>query len=265
LGAELRNSIKENTVWFHPNGQGGDIQDISFTFNTGSVWYKRIRDWMAAAMKRWNGLVQVAMTDLGGNLDILSTFRPGEKLLFDLYDNPKEVNRLTWEAHEAWWAFFDEFNKVLQPVNPGYSSWAPLFSTEPFYMLQCDFCYMISPSMFDEFVKPELAATCRELTHPFYHLDGPGQLPHLDSLLSIEELKGVQWVPGERQPDLLEWLDVYKKIHAAGKKMQVWGSRETVDTIIDTLGDGRGVIATLYVDISEEKKVEKWLAGYRAI
>lgn len=264
LGADLVNTPSERTVWFKPPDQA-DIKDLSFTFNTNTVWFKRIRDLMRAGNDRWGGLVQVAMTDMGGNLDIVSSFRPGEKLLFDLYDNPDQVKRLTWEAHRAWWAFFDEFNKALLPANPGFSSWAPLFSTEPYYMLQCDFCYMISPSMFDEFVKPELAATCKKLTDPFYHLDGPGQLPHLDSLLSIDELKGIQWVPGERRPDLGQWLDVYKRIHAAGKKMQIWGGLETVDKIIDALGDGRGIIATLVGDAGQEKRIEKWLAKYGAL
>ena len=47
---------------------------------------------------------------------------------------------------------------------------------------------LISPQMFDEFAKPELEATCERLPRAFYHLDGPGQLPHLDSLLEIENL-----------------------------------------------------------------------------
>ena len=58
--------------------------------------------------------------------------------------------------------------------------------------------------MFDE-SKPELAASCRRLKNAFYHLDGLGQLPHLKSLLSIPELKGIQWVPGDGQPDVTEW------------------------------------------------------------
>ena len=33
------------------------------------------------------------MTHLGSNLDTVATFRPGEKLLLDLYDAPEEVKR----------------------------------------------------------------------------------------------------------------------------------------------------------------------------
>jgi hypothetical protein len=38
------------------------------------------------------------------------------------------------------------------------------------------------------------------LPRTFYHLDGIGQLHHLDLVLSIAELDGVQWVPGDGKP-----------------------------------------------------------------
>jgi 5-methyltetrahydrofolate--homocysteine methyltransferase len=53
----------------------------------------------------------------------------------------------------------------------------------------------------------------------FYHLDGKGELPHLDQLLAIEELAGVQWVPGEGSPPLQEWPEVLNKIADSDKKI----------------------------------------------
>jgi hypothetical protein len=44
--------------------------------------------------ERFQGVVQIGMPDLGGNLDILASFRPNEKLLLDLVDEPEEVKRL---------------------------------------------------------------------------------------------------------------------------------------------------------------------------
>ena len=79
---------------------------------------------------------------------------------------------------------------------------------------------MISPEMFDEFVKPELIESSLKLPRTFYHLDGSGQLSHLDSLLTIQTLDGVQWVPGAGNPECAEWPEVYQKISAAGKKIQ---------------------------------------------
>ncbi|MCE5198636.1 hypothetical protein LLG39_06645 [bacterium] len=240
MGCELE--CGNDTVWFHPK-EIKEIAEISFKYNPDNIWLHRIKDICRAAVERWEGLVQVGMTDLGGNLDILSSFRPSERLLLDLYDYPEEVKRLTWEAHEMWWKYFDEINTVLQPTNPGYTAWAPMFSEEPYYILQCDFCYMIGPETFDEFVKPELAASCKRLTNPFYHLDGPGELPHLDSLLSIPELKGIQWIAGTNNIHADEqWPVVYRKVRDAGKLIQTSSYDNNFEPLVAYLGSGKGII-----------------------
>lgn len=262
LGAILNKG--ESTCWFHPV-KIEEIADLRFQYVSDNVWFNRTKDIYRAAIDRWDGLVQIAMTDLGGNCDILSTFRPGEKLLLDLYDYPQEVKRLTWEAHNVWWRYFDEINNILQPMNPGYTAWARIFSKEPYYMLQCDFSYMISPDMFDEFVKPEIVASCQKLNNAFYHLDGPGQLPHLDSILEIKELKGVQWAPGAGQLDYTEWPEVYKKIRDAGKLIQTWGDMKTLDTLVEQIGSGEGIIIFSDAYSSEENNAIEFLKKYNAI
>jgi 5-methyltetrahydrofolate--homocysteine methyltransferase len=121
---------------------------------------------------------------------------------------------------------------------------------------------MIGPDMFDEFVKPELEACCRKLTNAFYHLDGPGQLPHLDSLLQIEELAGVQWVPGAGQPDVTHWPEVYRKIHEAGKLIQLWGGPRVLDTVAEQVGTAEGIIVIGGAPMEEREEIIEWMAGY---
>jgi 5-methyltetrahydrofolate--homocysteine methyltransferase len=239
LGATLDNS--SGRVWFHPPDDT-PATELHFEYDPENVWLRRVEEICAAAAKRWQGRVLVGMTDLGGNLDILAAFRPGEKLLLELYDSPDEVKRLTWEAHEIWHRVYCQINDGMQAAQAGYTDWAGIYSEVPCYMLQCDFSYMISPQMFDEFAKPELEATCARLPRAFYHLDGPGQLPHLDSLLAIENLNGVQWVPGAGNPGCDRWPDVYAKIHAAGKKIQIIdGGFDTLDTVVRQLDSARGI------------------------
>ncbi len=260
LGAKLTNRTDHPTVWFEPD-RPRLIGELAPTYDADNVWLNRVKDVCRAAMDRWGGQVQVAMTDLGGTLDILSSFLPSEQLPLDLYDHPDDVKRLAWQVHELWFRYFNEIDAALRPTNPGYTAWTPIYSETPYYMLQCDFCYMISPAMFDEFVKPELAATCARLDHPFYHLDGPGQLPHLDSLLSIPELSGVQWITGAGNPDQRYWPEVYRKIHAAGKRIQLSlgagaGSAENVlDMVADQIGTAEGL--TLIGAVGREH--EDWL------
>ncbi len=261
-GCELQNN--EYTTWFHA-AEDKEAKDISIQFTEDNIHYQRIVDIYMAALERWEGAVQLSMTDLGGSLDVVASFRPSEQLLMDLYDDAESVKRLNWEVHEAWGKYFEALNSILQPVNPGYTAWTPIFSKDPYYMLQCDFCYMISPDMFDEFVKPELAKSCQKLTNPFYHLDGPGQLPHLDSLLTIEELKGVQWVPGDGAPPSSEWPEVYRKIRDAGKLIQVLGGMKEFDAVAEQLGSAEGLFFELCLDASERASGEAFLAKYGVI
>jgi 5-methyltetrahydrofolate--homocysteine methyltransferase len=261
-GCELHNS--EHTTWFHA-AEEREARDISIQFTEDNVHYKRVCDIYGAAMERWGGDVQMSMTDLGGSLDVVSSFRPSERLLMDLYDDPESVKRLNWEVHECWFKYFDAINKILQPANRGHTCWTPIFSSEPYYMLQCDFCYMIGPDMFDEFVKPELTESCRKLKNAFYHLDGPGELPHLDSLLTIDELAGIQWVPGDGAPPCSEWPEIYGKIRDAGKRIQVLGGMKCFDAIAEQLGSAEGLYGSFHMPAEQRSTAEAFLSKYGVI
>lgn len=260
LGAELDNST--GRVWYHPR-EILPVSELHFEYDPENIWLQRIKEICHEAMRFWQGQVLVGMPDLGGILDILSTFRPGENLLLDLYDEPEEVKRLCREIQGLWHRFYRDINEVLQPVNPGYSDWARIYSAKPCYVLQSDFSYMISPQMFDEFTRPYLAEDCRLLPRTLYHLDGVGQLPHLDSLLEIAELGAVQWVPGDGKPGQTHWPEVYQKIHQAGKRIQIWEGFDCLDTIAGQIGTCRGIHQMpIAVPVSHEADVRRRLAAY---
>lgn len=259
-GANLENS--SGGVWFHA-GKVSEISDIHIEYNPENKWLIRIKDICRAAMNRWQGQVLVGMPDLGGTMDVLATFRTTENLLMDLIDDPGEVTRLVWEIHDAWHKVYEEINSVLQPLNPGYSDWARIYSDKPSYVLQSDFSYMISPAMFEEFVKEELSESCHKLSNTLYHLDGTGQLAHLDSLLKIKELDAVQWIPGDGKPSQTEWPEVYQKILAAGKKIQITENLLTLDTIIKQTGAASRIHQMpIVMPMSEEANAKRMLAKH---
>jgi hypothetical protein len=109
-------------------------------------------------------------------------------------------------------------------------------------MLQSDFAYMISPRMFKRFVVQDLTDCCAAMDHGFYHLDGKGQLAHLDQLLAIERLRGIQWIPGDGQPPGDEWTEVLQRIRAAGKLCQLYVSLEGARRIVREHDGGRGFV-----------------------
>jgi hypothetical protein len=261
LGAKLDNS--SGRVWFFPQEEM-EIKDIHFSYDPDNRWLKRIKEVYQAAVDRWQGQVLIGMTDLGGGLDVVSSFRPSEKLLFDLYDHPDEVERLTWEAHELWHRVYNELNEIIAPVTPGYSDWSMIYSAKPTYILQCDFSYMISPKMFKRFGLPELDASCKRLPRSFYHLDGPGEIPHQDMILSIPELGGMQWIPGDGAPDCSQWPEIYQKIHAAGKCMQVLGDDfDILDAVIEQIGTPKGIhFRGISAPIEKEAQIREKLTKY---
>ena len=115
---------------------------------------------------------------------------------------------------------------------------------------------MISPEMFGEFVLPELRQSCKRLERSFYHLDGKGELPHLPQLLEIEELDGIQWVPGAGNGTPLDWLDVYRMIAAADKKMWVGfdGDFDRLARLIEAVG--RPELFEIHGSVPETREAE---------
>jgi 5-methyltetrahydrofolate--homocysteine methyltransferase len=227
-----------DTTWFESPDRVL-IADLDLAFDVGNVWWQRVQALTRRAVERWGSSVAVGHTDLGGNLDILASLLTSERLLYDLHDNPGEVARLASRLTRLWLRYYDQLHALVAPAGRGTTPWAAIWSPGRCYMLQSDFAYMISPRMFERFVLPDLAACCEELDHAFYHLDGDGQIRHLDMLLSLERLRGIQWIPGEGQPPPEEWLSLLQRIRDAGKLCQLYVSPEGARTIVRELG-GRG-------------------------
>jgi hypothetical protein len=99
---------------------------------------------------------------------------------------------------------------------------------------------------------PDIAACCNALDHGFYHLDGKGQIRHLDMLLSLERLRGIQWLPGDGQPPPERWLPLLKRIRDSGKLCQLYVSPQGARTIVQELG-GRGFALYIIGLLSEDE------------
>ena len=233
--------IRPDTVWFEPAEQMR-IQDLDLAYDAENFWWQRVLRFTRKAVERWRDRVCVGYTDLGGGLDILSSLHSAQQLLFDLIDYPEEVARLAGEITRLWIRYYDELYAIIRTAGRGTTNWAAIWSPNRCGILQCDFSYMISPQMFERFVLPDIAACCEVLDHAFYHLDGEGQIAHLDMLLSVERLHGIQWIPGDGAPPAEEWLPLLKRIRDAGKLCQIFYlSPQGARTIVRELG-GRGFV-----------------------
>ena len=244
LGANVMTS--DDTVWFEPD-EMRELPDIHVAYDENNFWWQRIQAFTKGAIARWGDKVCIGFTDIGGNLDIMASLRTTIKLATDLYDVPDDVLRLACEIRGAWLQYYDRLYEIIAKNGRGTTPWAPIWSPKRTYMLQSDFSFMISPKMFEKFVLPDLEACCERLDHAFYHLDGKGELPHLDMMLSIERLRGIQWIPGAGQPKANEWLPLLKRIRDAGKLCQVYVTPEGARQIVREIG-GKGFVFDVFTE-----------------
>lgn len=122
---------------------------------------------------------------------------------------------------------------------------------------------MISPKQFERFVVPYLREQCHRLDHTIYHWDGPGQIAHLDHLLSIEELDGIQWTPGIGQPgtESSTWFPLYRKIQAKGKRLVLLDTEHrSIPYLLKELSTRGLLIRTSCVTVEEANILLKTVA-----
>lgn len=263
----------------------------STTRSTGTVWFEELKDsnlsslhpkldlnnelflrskrLIEAFQEHYKGHVALGIANLGGIMDIFESMRGASNSLMDLLDSPEEVKRIRNEITDAFFQAADQQMALIDLMKtPGYTGWIPLLSQKPYFISQCDFCFMIGPDEYDEFVHETLEKEARHFERLFYHLDGSGQIIHLDRILEIKELDGVQWIngAGALPLDAPEWFDIYRKVRSSGKLLQlfIWGADELkyIDAIVDAIGSAEGIAFICYGKKEELPLFEKVLAKY---
>jgi len=255
--------IQEHTVWFETPMEWDKVFE-SLTFNPDNIWWKRTQAITKAALDRLAGKAIVSMTDLGGALDILASLRRTEQLLMDLMLEPDKVKKACDLIIKLWQIYFDELSTIIAKKQFGTGAWMGLWAPNRWYPLQCDFSAMISPAMFEEFVMPSLAEQCDRIDHTIYHWDGPNQIPHLDLLLSLEKLDGIQWVPGDGKPQGGDpgWWKLYQRIQAKKKRLVIADKVENLARLNGVLSPD-GLLLQGWADTEEEaiqflESIQNW-------
>ena len=101
---------------------------MSVTCDWQNPWWRRVNEITQAAVACWGSQLAVGFTDLGGNLDILAHLRGSQQLLFDLYDAPKQIDRLVGETTQTWLACYDRLYDLIAPAGRGVTCWGPCWS-----------------------------------------------------------------------------------------------------------------------------------------
>jgi len=259
--------FRPETVWFGQIAADWRRYDIAFD-ERGAPWElaKRLT---REAQEAFAGKALVGITDLGGVTDILASLRGTPELLQDLTDatlhpailQARDLIRRTWQS------CYEELFEIVDGPKLGSIQWDGVWGPGRMYAIQSDMCCMVSPRMFEWFVAPELEALCIYLEQSIYHLDGPGAVRHLERLLAMEPLQGIQWIPGAGAPSAVDWMPMLQRIQQAGKRLDLYESPQHVERLVRELR-AEGLLIHTSVASEEEARdmlrlAEGWCSDKR--
>ncbi|MFX0148745.1 MAG: hypothetical protein ACFE8E_13485 [Candidatus Hodarchaeota archaeon] len=223
--------FQSNTVWFQKETLETEIVSLleSVKLNRNNPWYDRLLRVTEFSVKRSNHQYSIALTDLGGVLDILSSFLGPTKIILAMKRNPDLIDTCRSILLEKLLVIYDALQKLIEKNGNGCITWLPIWCPKRWYPIQCDFASMLSPKYFRRFVLPDLITQAEYMDYAIFHLDGPLLLTHLDDLLMQPSIMGIQWAPGagEENCNSNKWLPLYRKIQAAGKNLVIGNPGET--------------------------------------
>ncbi|MFN8460000.1 MAG: hypothetical protein U0401_36010 [Anaerolineae bacterium] len=259
-GAEL--TYGEVTSWSHPIVKSwNDIAKLKLDMN--NVYFKKVEELMVVALERCAGKFLVGYTDLHPGEDCAMAWRGSQQLCMDLYDSPAEAKQLIAIASADFHLIFDHFDAILKARRMPSMCWIGIPSFGKFHVPSCDFSAMISPEFFAEFSLPILQREVKPMTHNVYHVDGRGVANHLDYILSVPEISGIQWVQDPSRQAIMQWVPLIKKVLAAGKSIIVDLQHSELEEFIAAMDSPKGIFLWIGTQSEEEqiaiiKRLEQW-------
>jgi hypothetical protein len=230
LGSKLTLVPDRDTSWAGPWVR--DWADVrQWTIDPANRWWKAIVELTRLAARRCEGRFLLSTIDTHSNLDCLSSLLGPAQLCIDLMEQPDAVLRAVKQVDALYEPVYAALFKAGRMDEFGSTSWSDMWSEGRTQTVQCDFCCMISGEHFRRFALPSLEFEASCLDHAVYHMDGPGQIRHLDDLLALSCLHTIQWVPGAGQAPAPAWVEMLQKIQQAGKAVQVLVTAEELKAL----------------------------------
>jgi hypothetical protein len=227
----------EHTVWVDPAPDGPD----GFPSLAGwerSPWWEWMRRCTRVASARSQG--RYFVLPVWGNHagDTLALVRGSQRLMLDLAENRSWVASAVRRMSEILITQAGALWELVSPALTGLEgsiNYVSLWSPGRTMGFDCDVSCMIGARDFRDIFLPPLVDTMRTVDHRIYHLDGPGALHHLETLLDVPEIDAIQWVPGDGQPGALSWVPMIREIQRRGKSVVVYARPGEVQPLLAEL------------------------------
>ncbi|MCL2831886.1 MAG: hypothetical protein FWD78_01835 [Treponema sp.] len=254
----IKYEFTKDTLWFFPINNNDEL-----IFSKDSFLYKSTIDLAKYFADNANGEFILGMPGCSSNIDALAHLRGTEQLLMNLIDNPEKVKEDLKAVQKSW---FEIVNDVYRIISKNYyggsATWLGTYAKGFHSQLQSDISVMLSPDQFDDFVLEDLQLQSEILEYPCYHLDGQEQILHLDKLLSIKNLRLIQYTFCAGQPTPAEQIPVLKRIQKSGKLLLLFLEPKYVKPILENLSAKNLFINTSCRNPDEADQIFKIVQDY---
>jgi hypothetical protein len=259
-GAEM--DFGEHTSWSIPClHDWADVPKLSL--NPDGIYVRKILEATRLGLEAGRGKWITGITDIHPGADLAASLRDPQQFCVDLVAEPERAHELLERIRSSFFEFYELQHAIMRDAGQKVTtSWLPLFCGGRYYIPSNDFSCMVSNAMFVEFFVPELLDEIEWLDRSVYHLDGPGALRHLDTLLAIPKLGAIQWVFGAGNEPASKWMHVLQRIQAAGKNIHISIESDELDTFMENLAP-EGVMLRMGASSVEEAdaliaRVARW-------
>jgi hypothetical protein len=212
--------FQESTSYIEPFlSKWSDFQ--LFPFNKNNAYFLIMEDLYTAFLDAGHEKFYTGWPDIHTGADGLVGFRGPLNINFDVIDNRNEIVNALTVIMKDFFSLIDHYINKLSKKNQPITGWPGIVSNRKWHVPSNDFSCMISNTMFEEIFLDPLVEEMQHMEKNLYHLDGPGALTHLDTLLAIKELDAIQWVYGAGNGRASDHINIYQKIQRAGKGIQM--------------------------------------------
>ncbi len=228
VGAELDHSREsDHTTWSVPFVESWE-DVLPLKLGHGNDSWQRMLGMLRKVGERGKGKFLAGMLDMHSNFDWLAAIRGPERLCMDVLDQPEMVHKAMNCVRKLYRQVYDAVYEAGGMKGRGTIGWLPYYCEGRYATTQCDFCLLLSPDQFGEFILPALEEESEYLDRSVYHYDGRGALRHFDAITGIKKLDGIQWGPSAGDKPIIEWIDLIKRFQATGKNVYVGCSVDEV-------------------------------------
>jgi hypothetical protein len=226
----------ETTSWSEPILSDWSPESVDrLRLDQNNVYFRKILELTDALLEVGRDTFIVGYTDIHPGGDAIAAFRDPQKLCIDMIEHPEAVKALCERVTDDFIEVYDITYDKLSAAGMPSTTWLKATCRGKYHVPSNDFSCMISDRMFEEIFLPGIVRECRHMDRNIYHLDGPQALRYLDTLLALPEIHAIQWVPGAGRDDWADWVDVYRRIQAAGKAFCLYPPVEDLDDVFNAL------------------------------